>query len=560
MAPRIPIWRILANSTVSVLVPVAVSAPYSYAVPDGIPVAPGDIVEVPLGTRDVVGVVWDDPPDNEIGHNRLRVIVGKFDAPPLSKEIRAFVDWVADYTHDHARHGAPHGAPRARRARAGSAGHRRPSRRSRARPHDAGAAARPRARRRRPRLVEVRPRRRGRRRAERRRGARRGGDARRGRSMPAAPRGAAARPRLRRARCSPPSRRRPLGSSARPRPPAAIRSRSSTASPARARPRSISRRSPRRSESGRQVLILLPEIALTAGFLDRFAARFGVAAGRVAFRGGAAQRERVWRGVADGAVRVVVGARSALFLPFAELGLDRRRRGARPRLQAGGWRHLPCPRHGGGARPSRRLPGRPLLGDAVGRVARQCRRRPLPPHRPLRPLRRGAGFPRSRAIDLRKHPPERGRFLSPPLVAAVAETLGEGQQALLFLNRRGYAPLTLCRTCGHRFQCPNCSTWLVEHRFRGVLVCHHCGHEEKRPDACPNCGDAESLVAGRPGRRAARRGGRGALSRRAHHPHVERHDRRRAAACARSSPRSRRARSTSSSARSSSPRATTFRA
>ncbi|MEP5515041.1 MAG: primosomal protein N', partial [Bauldia litoralis] len=73
------------------------------------------------------------------------------------------------------------------------------------------------------------------------------------------------------------------------------------------------------------------------------------------------------------------------------------------------------------------------------------------------------------------------------------------QQALLFLNRRGYAPLTLCRTCGHRFQCPNCSTWLVEHRFRGALLCHHCGHSEPRPDHCPNCGDTESLVAVGPG-------------------------------------------------------------
>jgi primosomal protein N' (replication factor Y) len=110
-----------------------------------------------------------------------------------------------------------------------------------------------------------------------------------------------------------------------------------------------------------------------------------------------------------------------------------------------------------------------------------------------------AKLPEITAIDMRRSPPERGRHLSPPLVQAVTETLAEKQQALLFLNRRGYAPLTLCRTCGHRFQCPNCSTWLVEHRFRGVLLCHHCGHSERRPDHCPNCGDAESLVAVGPG-------------------------------------------------------------
>ena len=110
-----------------------------------------------------------------------------------------------------------------------------------------------------------------------------------------------------------------------------------------------------------------------------------------------------------------------------------------------------------------------------------------------------APLPEIEAVDLAHDQPENGRFLSPPLVAAMDETLAQKQQALLFLNRRGYAPLTLCRTCGHRFQCPNCSTWLVEHRFRGVLLCHHCGHSERRPEACPACGDTESLVPIGPG-------------------------------------------------------------
>jgi primosomal protein N' (replication factor Y) len=103
------------------------------------------------------------------------------------------------------------------------------------------------------------------------------------------------------------------------------------------------------------------------------------------------------------------------------------------------------------------------------------------------------------AIDLRREPPERGRWLSPPLVAAVTDAIERGEQALLFLNRRGYAPLTLCRACGHRMACPNCSAWLVEHRFRRMLVCHHCGHEERRPETCPNCGAEQSLVACGPG-------------------------------------------------------------
>jgi primosomal protein N' (replication factor Y) len=103
------------------------------------------------------------------------------------------------------------------------------------------------------------------------------------------------------------------------------------------------------------------------------------------------------------------------------------------------------------------------------------------------------------ALDLRRDKPERGRFLAPPLVAAIGETLRHKEQSLLFLNRRGYAPLTLCRTCGHRFQCPNCSTWLVDHRFRGVLMCHHCGHFQAKPQACPSCADTHSLTPVGPG-------------------------------------------------------------
>jgi primosomal protein N' (replication factor Y) len=116
------------------------------------------------------------------------------------------------------------------------------------------------------------------------------------------------------------------------------------------------------------------------------------------------------------------------------------------------------------------------------------------------PMRFGAGTPPDvAAIDLRRHPPERGRWLSPPLATAVTAALEEGGQALLFLNRRGYAPLTLCRTCGHRMACPNCSSWLVDHRFRRILACHHCGHEERRPEVCPNCGAEDSFVACGPG-------------------------------------------------------------
>jgi primosomal protein N' (replication factor Y) len=116
------------------------------------------------------------------------------------------------------------------------------------------------------------------------------------------------------------------------------------------------------------------------------------------------------------------------------------------------------------------------------------------------PSRHGsAGLPEVTVLDLRKVPPERGRFISPPLIEAITETLAKGEQAMLFLNRRGYAPMTLCRTCGHRIRCPNCTAWLVEHRAQRRLQCHHCGHAEPIPPHCPECGAEGSLTAIGPG-------------------------------------------------------------
>jgi primosomal protein N' (replication factor Y) len=111
----------------------------------------------------------------------------------------------------------------------------------------------------------------------------------------------------------------------------------------------------------------------------------------------------------------------------------------------------------------------------------------------------GAELPQVASIDLREHPPERGMWLSPTLLAAIAETLADRQQVLLYLNRRGYAPLTLCRCCGHRIDCPQCTAWLVEHRYRGRLNCHHCGFSLPMPEKCPKCGAPDALVACGPG-------------------------------------------------------------
>jgi primosomal protein N' (replication factor Y) len=111
----------------------------------------------------------------------------------------------------------------------------------------------------------------------------------------------------------------------------------------------------------------------------------------------------------------------------------------------------------------------------------------------------GAALPEVAAIDLRAEPPERGRFLSPVLLAAMQATLARGEQAMLFLNRRGYAPLTLCRHCGHRMACPHCTAWLVEHRSHSRLICHHCDYGVALPPACPACGAEHSLVPIGPG-------------------------------------------------------------
>ena len=250
--------------------------------------------------------------------------------------------------------------------------------------------------------------------------------------------------------------------------------------------------------AGRQSLVLLPEIALTQPLLDRFAARFGVAP--VAWHSSlrSSQRRRAWRQVADGEARVVVGARSALFLPMPRLGLivvDEAHESSFK--QEDGVRY-----HARDVAVMRgQLEGVPVVLASATPAIETISQVELGRYTELTLPRRHAGatMPAIEAVDLLRHPPERGRWLSPPLVAALEETLGAREQALLFLNRRGYAPLTLCRTCGHRFQCPNCSAWLVEHRLMRRLACHHCGHTERPPAVCPECDNPDTLVACGPG-------------------------------------------------------------
>ncbi|HUQ12970.1 MAG TPA: primosomal protein N' [Novosphingobium sp.] len=250
--------------------------------------------------------------------------------------------------------------------------------------------------------------------------------------------------------------------------------------------------------AGRQVLVLLPEIALTENFLARFAARVG--APPVVWHSSlkSTERRRAWRAVSRGDAQVLVGARSALFLPFADLGLvvvdeahevsfkqdDGVRYNARDvAVMRARFERVPV-----------------ILASATPALeSLQMAEAGVYEKLDLPARFGGATLPTIQTLDLTQHPPERGRWLASPLVEGLRERLERGEQSLLFLNRRGYAPLTLCRHCGYRFQCPNCSAWLVEHRLSARLACHHCGHETPPPEACPECGEPDCLVACGPG-------------------------------------------------------------
>ncbi len=248
----------------------------------------------------------------------------------------------------------------------------------------------------------------------------------------------------------------------------------------------------------KQALILLPEIALTVQFLERFAQRFGCRPAEWHSDLSQKERRRVYRAVMKGEARVVVGARSALFLPFCDLGLivvDEEHEQAykqedgviyhardmavvRARIEE-------CPVVLASATPS--------LESYVNASSGRYRWLKLA-------ARHGAAvLPEIRLVDLRHARGEPGTWISEPLREAIRTTLDANEQAILFLNRRGYAPLTLCGGCGHKMICRNCSAWLVEHRYHRRLVCHHCGFTMPTPESCPQCHKQGSLIACGPG-------------------------------------------------------------
>ena len=255
-------------------------------------------------------------------------------------------------------------------------------------------------------------------------------------------------------------------------------------------------------EQGRQALILLPEIGLTGQWLKRFERRFGVAP--ALWHSDLPQRVRreTWKAVLNGNVRVLAGARSALFLPFPELGaiiVDEE--------------HDPSYKQEDGvvyqardmAVVRAKLENIPVvLSSATPSLETRVNVQSGKYREVVLPDRFGkAVLPTIDLIDMRRFPPENKdgmkSFLSPVLLNEIERTFERGEQSLLFLNRRGYAPLVLCRKCGHRFQCPNCSAWLVEHRGGKRLECHHCGYHIPVPDVCPVCGEEGELTSCGPG-------------------------------------------------------------
>src|ERR1700684_4586781 len=482
----------MTKRVVDVLVPVAVDQAYSYRVPAELELAPGDIVSVPLGARDATAVVWaDNPTPNPRLDNRPKDIEQNLELPPLKPELRSFVDWVANYTVSSRgmvlrmclRMGEHLGAERERVGvrLAGAAPQRMTAARGR--------------------VLELL-----------------GDGVTRGKSDAARESGVSVGvidglidEGTLETLVLPPE---PVAEKPDPdfvttdftadQKSAAAELKATVAENKYSVTLLDGVTGSGKTEvyfeavadavrAGRQSLLLLPEIALTAQFLDGFAARCGVRPAEWHSEVSPRKRARTWRAVADGDVSVVVGARSALFLPYADLGLiivdeehdqaykqeDGVRYHARDMAVVRG--HIA------------RIPvvlssATPSLDTEVHARRGRYRRLALPERFG------GQRLPSVEAIDLRHERPPPGRFIAPTLAGAVQTAIGRGEQALLFLNRRGYAPLTLCRVCGFRFSCPNCDAWLVDHRFRKSLVCHHCGFAMPHPVHCPKCNAENSFA------------------------------------------------------------------
>ena len=478
------------------MLPYPFAGPFYYRVPDHLSPVPGDVVLVPLNRREEIGVVWDGASDGAVPDHKLKSLIGQIDTPPMRADIRRFVDWIAAYTL------SPPGevmamALRVVRQQPGPVGG---WRRAEHPPVDARLTD---ARRR---VLDVLAQQEPRSAPELAHAAGVGVGVVRGMAdvglivAEALPVGVA---------FGWPDFNHPGPTLSPDQTETAAALRSAVAARSFAVTLLDGVTGSGKTEvyleavaealrQGRQSLILLPEIALSSQWLARFERRFGVAPAVWHSDLTARVRRTTWRAVAEGQAPVVVGARSALFLPFPDLGLiviDEEHETAFKQEDGVVYhaRDMAVVRARLCAAPAVLVSATPSLETVANVEAGRYTRL----HLPMR--HGGAAMPKVEAIDLRESPPERGRFLSPPLIAAVRATLARGEQAMLFLNRRGYAPLTLCRSCGHRMQCPNCTAWLVEHRARRELQCHHCGHTVPIPVECPACKAPHSLTPVGPG-------------------------------------------------------------
>ncbi|HEY7458990.1 MAG TPA: primosomal protein N' [Xanthobacteraceae bacterium] len=482
------------DRTVDVLVPVAVDSPYTYRIPEGVALAPGDIVAVPLGPRRAIGCVWPAGRARTPAAARLKPISAPLDTPPFSQELLSFIDWVADYTL------APRGMvlrmalkldEKGEAARIGVR---------------IGAAVPKRKTSARERVLKLMSDGLVRSKAD---AARESG------VTPSVISGLLDEGALEAAEIPPePVARVPNPGHAEPVLTTAQQTAAAMLREAVAAQKFSVHLLDGVTGSGKtevyfeaageairrdkQTLILLPEIALTARFLDRFADRFGVRPAEWHSQVSSRKRARTWEAVARGEVAVVAGARSALFLPFKDIGLivvDEEHDPAYKQEDGVHYhaRDMAVVRGSLAGAPVVLSSATPAIETEVNARRERYRRLSLPERFS------GSAIPPLEALDLRKEGPARGRWIAPRLEVAMRETIERGEQVLLFLNRRGYAPLTLCRTCGHRMRCPNCDAWLVEHRYHQRLSCHHCGFSMPPPGACPKCDTKGSFVACGPG-------------------------------------------------------------
>ncbi|MEM9222290.1 MAG: primosomal protein N' [Pseudomonadota bacterium] len=478
---------------ISVLLPHKMGLLTYAAGEDGV-LPPGTIVSAPLGRNTLAGVVWDDPPDGTVDEGRLKPLRGRASDLTVGADLRKFVDFLARYTM------APRGAVLKMVLRAPDALH--PARPQRAvvpvsQPAQLTAA--------RERVFSA---------------------------LGAGPMGRAALAReanvssgvvtalLKTGHLSEVDVEAPVLSTR-----AQQRPEKATLTPAQADAAATLRTlvdqgtfepvlldgvtgsgktevfleaAAASLEAGRQALILMPEIALTPMVIARLSERFGITPGEWHSGRPLSARTAVWRGVATGETKVVVGARSALFLPFADLGaivVDEEHDGSYKQDDGVIYhaRDMAIARGQAASIPVVLASATPSVETRINAERGRYRRLTLP-------SRYGkAVLPDVTAVDLKRDPPASGEWLCPSVRTAIAQTLARGEQVLLFLNRRGYAPLTVCRRCGHRFHCPNCTAALVSHRLRSRLICHHCGHHEPEPAVCPSCKATGTLAPCGPG-------------------------------------------------------------